>query len=62
MSYSKRDFHPPIRSLRSPGTGIRHGHPTLKLKVVGEDHQTELDASDRVDFMVKWRSRRVKNE
>ena len=53
MSYSKRDFHPPIRSLRSPGTGIRHGHHTLKLKVVGEDHQTELDASDRVDFMVQ---------
>jgi len=25
----------------------------LELRVVAEDHQTELDASDRVEFVVK---------
>jgi len=34
-------------------TGIKPGKHTLEARVVAEDHQTELDASDRVDFMVK---------
>lgn len=34
-------------------TGIRPGHHVLELRVVAEDHQTELDALDRVEFMVK---------
>lgn len=34
-------------------TGLRPGHHTLELRVVAEDHQTELDATDRVQFMVK---------
>ncbi len=34
-------------------TGIPPGHHTLELRVVAEDHQTELDATDKVHFMVK---------
>ena len=34
-------------------TGIRPGHHTLELRVVTKDHNTELDATDRVKFMVK---------
>lgn len=34
-------------------TGISPGHHTLELRAVAEDHQTELDASDKVGFMVK---------
>jgi hypothetical protein len=34
-------------------TGIQPGQHALELRVVAEDHQTELDASDRVHFMVK---------
>ena len=33
--------------------GIRPGRHVLELRVVAEDHQTELDASDRVTFVVK---------
>jgi copper transport protein len=33
--------------------GIPPGRHWLELRVVAEDHQTELDASDRIDFMVK---------
>ena len=33
--------------------GIGPGRHTLELRVVAEDHQTELDASDRVEFIVK---------
>jgi putative copper export protein len=33
--------------------GIRPGRHVLELRVVAEDHQTELDAFDRVEFMVK---------
>lgn len=33
--------------------GIRPGRHSLELRVVAEDHKTELDASDRVEFMVK---------
>lgn len=34
-------------------TGIQPGHHTLELRVVAKDHQTELDAADRVRFVVK---------
>ena len=33
--------------------GIGPGRHVLELRVVAEDHQTELDASDRVTFVVK---------
>jgi putative copper export protein len=33
--------------------GIRPGRHVLELRVVAEDHQTELDASDRIQFTVK---------
>ena len=32
---------------------IRPGIHVLELRVVAEDHQTELDARDRVEFVVK---------
>ena len=34
-------------------TGLQPGRHTLELRVVAEDHVTELDATDKVDFMVK---------
>jgi putative copper export protein len=34
-------------------TGIAPGHHKLELRVVAEDHQSELDASDTVHFVVK---------
>ncbi len=34
-------------------TGIRPGRHTLELRVVAEDHQTELDAGDKIEFVVK---------
>ena len=34
-------------------TGIRPGRHMLELRVVADDHQTELDASDRTDFVVQ---------
>jgi hypothetical protein len=34
-------------------TGIRPGKHVLELRVVAEDHQSELDAIDRVLFTVK---------
>lgn len=34
-------------------TGIRPGRHRLELRVVAEDHQTELDASDRTNFVVQ---------
>jgi ASC-1-like (ASCH) protein len=33
--------------------GIKPGKHVLELRVVADDHQTELDASDRVVFTVK---------
>ncbi len=33
--------------------GIGPGHHALELRVVAEDHQTELDARDRTEFTVK---------
>jgi hypothetical protein len=34
-------------------TGIKPGNYILELRVVAEDHQSELDAIDRVSFAVK---------
>jgi hypothetical protein len=34
-------------------TGIKLGRHLLELRVVADDHQTELDASDRIEFIVK---------
>ena len=34
-------------------TGIQPGTHILKLRVVAEDHQTELNASDEVSFVIK---------
>lgn len=34
-------------------TGIQPGKHTLELRVVTGDHTTELDARDKVDFIVK---------
>jgi hypothetical protein len=34
-------------------TGIKPGNYVLELRVVAEDHQSELDAIDRVSFAVK---------
>lgn len=33
--------------------GIKPGKHTLELRVVSDDHKTELDAKDSVEFMVK---------
>ena len=33
--------------------GLQPGRHILQLRVVAEDHQTELDASDRIEIMVK---------
>ena len=33
--------------------GIKPGKHTLELRVVADDHQTELNATDKVEFMVK---------
>jgi hypothetical protein len=33
--------------------GIKPGAQVLELRVVTADHQTELDARDRVEFFVK---------
>jgi copper resistance protein D len=41
--------------LSKQGTlnGIKPGRHVLELRVVAEDHQTELDARDRIEFVVK---------
>ena len=33
--------------------GIKPGPHVLELRVVTADHQTELDARDRIEFVVK---------
>jgi len=34
-------------------TGVKPGHHTLELRVATGDHNTELDATDKVSFTVK---------
>ena len=33
--------------------GVKSGKHLLELRIVASDHQSELDAFDRVEFMVK---------
>jgi hypothetical protein len=33
--------------------GVKPGRHVLELRVVAQDHQTELDARDRIEFVVK---------
>jgi len=42
-----------FQSERGTLTGITPGRHTLEVRVVAKDHQTELDAVDRVEFVVK---------
>jgi putative copper export protein len=42
-----------FESAKGTLTGIPPGRHTLELRVVAEDHQTELDASAQTDFVVK---------
>lgn len=42
-----------FKSKRGTLTGISRGTHTLELRVAAEDHHTELDASDRVQFVVE---------
>ena len=42
-----------FQSERGTLTGIMPGRHTLEVRVVAKDHQTELDAVDRVEFVVK---------
>jgi copper resistance protein D len=42
-----------FESQRGTLNGIRPGRHILELRVVAEDHKTELDASDRTVFIVK---------
>jgi hypothetical protein len=42
-----------FQSERGTLTGITPGRHTLELRVVAKDHQTELDAVDRREFVVK---------
>jgi len=42
-----------FKSEKGTLTGIRPGKHTLELRVVAKDHQTELDASDKVNFVMK---------
>ena len=42
-----------FKSEKGTLTGIQPGKHTLELRVVAKDHQTELDASDKVKFVIK---------
>jgi hypothetical protein len=42
-----------FESAKGTLNGIKPGKHTLELRVVAEDHQTELDASDKVTFTIK---------
>ncbi len=42
-----------FESQKGTLNGIKPGKHTLELRVVADDHQTELDATDRVEFAVK---------
>ena len=42
-----------FQSSQGTLTGIRPGAHTLELRVVAEDHKTELNATDKVRFSVK---------
>jgi hypothetical protein len=42
-----------FESAKGTLNGIKPGKHTLELRVVADEHQTELDATDRVEFEVK---------
>lgn len=42
-----------FKSDRGTLTGIKPGVHVLELRVAAEDHRTELDATDRVEFVVR---------
>ena len=42
-----------LESQQGTLNGIAPGRHTLELRVVAADHQTELDAKDRIEFIVK---------
>jgi hypothetical protein len=44
-------WHPP--GAKKPLTRIRPGHHALELRVVAENHQTELEATDSIQFVIK---------
>ena len=42
-----------FESAKGTLNGIKPGKHTLELRVVADDHKTELDATDKVTFMTK---------
>jgi hypothetical protein len=42
-----------FESAKGTLNGVKSGNHTLELRVVADDHKTELDATDRVEFSVK---------
>ena len=42
-----------FENVKGTLNGIKPGKHTLELRVVAEDHQTELNATDKVEFIVK---------
>jgi hypothetical protein len=42
-----------FESTKGTLTGVKPGKHTLEVRVVANDHKTELDATDRVEFTVK---------
>jgi hypothetical protein len=42
-----------FESAKGTLNGIKPGKHSLELRVVATDHETELDASDKVQFTVK---------
>ena len=42
-----------FESAKGTLNGVKPGKHTLELRVVADDHKTELDATDRVEFTVK---------
>lgn len=42
-----------FESAKGTLNGVKAGKHTLELRVVANDHKTELDATDRVEFTVK---------
>ncbi len=52
-AYVDNDLMGMFESEKGTLTGIKPGSHVLELRVVAKDHQTELDARDRVKFVVK---------
>jgi methionine-rich copper-binding protein CopC len=52
-AYVDGDLVGMFESAKGTLNGVKPGKHTLELRVVADDHQTELDAIDRVEFTVK---------